>query len=269
MASQLHGAEREPTIARRIESVVEPRTRFAQGTLELDPRLLHPPAPDVDAETLQEHLVQIAHDLKAPLATMALEITLLDQRRAAGEDVDPRASLARLMQNVSFLDRMVHDLIDGWSPESMHAVRRLTDLRALLETVIERSTPASGANRIVFEAPRTVTLELDDLRIQRVVANMLSNALKYSPPRSTVVVRLDVHLDHCCVSVSDAGPGITQAEAGFIFDKYRRTHSSRLYPGSGLGLWVSRKIVEDHGGVMGVDNVPGGGSRFFFELALF
>lgn len=262
-------ADEDDTLDRpHVEVTVDTMPIFARGTREMDPRLIRQSPAEVGPRSLENYLEQIVHDLKAPLATMALEITLLDHRLVGGDAVDVRPILARLMQNVDFLDRMVHDLLDGWAPETLRKIRRSTDLRALVQAAIVRSIPTSEHRRVRLDAPRSVILQLDDLRIERVVANLLSNALKFSPARSAIVVRLDVHRDRCCVSVRDSGPGVTPAEAGFIFDKYRRTHSSRLYQGSGLGLWVSRKIVEDHGGTMGVDSVPGGGSRFFFELAL-
>src|SRR5690606_13760352 len=69
-----------------------------------------------------------------------------------------------------------------------------------------------------------------------------------------------------CVSVIDSGPGIPNDEVATLFHKYRRASTSRGHNGSGIGLYVSRKIVEAHGGSVGVESVPGAGSRFYFEL---
>jgi signal transduction histidine kinase len=117
-----------------------------------------------------------------------------------------------------------------------------------------------------LEGSDSITVVVDDMRIQRVVANLVQNALKYSPASSGIVVRLE--RDEACarVSVIDAGPGISPAEATYVFDKYKRAKSARAQEGTGLGLYVSRKIVEAHGGRIGVDSVRGAGSRFYFEL---
>lgn len=261
---QLLGDESVEVVDDRREVV----PMLARGTQELDPRAVREGiAMDVEVGIGTAELAEIVHDLKAPLATIALEVTLLDHRAASGP-LDARPALARILQNVDFLDRMVHDLLDGWSSDPRQGPRVSTDLRALLDAVIARSVFTRDRPRVRLDAPTTAWVQVDELRIQRVVANLVSNALKYSPNRSTIIVRLDTYRDHCCVSVIDAGPGITQAEAGFIFDKYRRTQSAQLHDGSGLGLYVSRKIIEDHGGSIGVESTPGVGSRFYFQLAL-
>ena len=236
---------------------------FARGTQELE-RL----EPEHDRGGIrEEHLVQIVHDLKNPLATIALDGALLDHKLERGETVDVRATLARILHNVEFLDRMVHDLLDGCAFDGADSlVLRQTDIRALLEAVIERSVSARERTRVLLEAPRSMTVLLDDLRIQRVVANLLSNACKYAPVASAIVVRLETYPDRCCVSVVDSGPGVSKKEAGYIFEKYRRTRTARAHEGSGLGLYVSKQIVEAHGGRIGVERAPGAGSRFFFEL---
>ncbi len=252
------GTESRPS----VNEATEPN--FALGTLEIDRRDLR----EVTGVGLDEgQLAEIVHDLRGPLATVALEVTLLDQRINEGDIVDARPVLARVLQNVEFLDRLLQDVLDGCAPDVALQLKP-TDMRSLLEVVIARSVPTRQRARVRLEAPRSAIVSIDELRIQRVVANLLSNALKYSSPKTIITVRLDVGRDHCCVSVVDTGPGVSQAEAGYIFDKYRRTHSARIHPGSGLGLYVSRKIIEHHGGLIGVDSTPGVGSRFFFQLAL-
>ncbi|MBA3461543.1 MAG: HAMP domain-containing histidine kinase [Deltaproteobacteria bacterium] len=251
-----------------LESSHEPRTRFAHGTLELDPRDIQEAREEPGLRV--EHVVQIAHDLKSPLHTMALETSILQHRIAAHEPIDAGPVLDRIMHNIEYLDRMVQDLLDGCSPEQTRKTLALapTDLRTLLETVVERSVATRDRARVFLKADRSAIVMVDDLRIQRVVANLLSNALKYSPIAGGVVVRLDLYEDYCGVSVIDAGPGVTTAEASYIFDKYRRTRSARGREGSGLGLYVSRQIIEAHGGRLDVECVRGAGSRFFFELPL-
>ncbi len=256
VADEEQAVDRSPAEAREVV--------FARGTQPIDRANMA----DLEVGVRESDLAQIVHDLKAPLAVIALEITLLLNRLAEGEDVEARPILARVMHNIDFLDRMVHDLLDGWLPGPPRGVRARADLRALLDTAIEHAVPPQDRVRVRLDAPHTALVSVDELRIQRVIGNLLSNALKYSPRLGEIVVRLDVDEQRCCVSVIDSGPGVTPAEAGVIFDKYRRTTSARIHHGSGLGLYVSRQIVEDHGGSMGVESVPGVGSRFFFDLAL-
>jgi signal transduction histidine kinase len=132
--------------------------------------------------------------------------------------------------------------------------------------VIERVTTTRDRRRVFLRADEPLTIDVDDLRIERVVANFLQNALKYAPQHTGIVVRLDHLPDRACVSVIDAGPGLTADDALHVFDKYTRTASARAHEGTGLGLYVSKRIVESHGGSIGVESVQGAGSRFFFEL---
>jgi PAS domain S-box-containing protein len=215
-----------------------------------------------------DDVAQIAHDLKSPLSLIALETDLLDQRLAAGEKVDVRRAVARVLRNVSYLDRMVHDLLDVCSLEAgrLELRKQKTELRTLVESVIDRVIAAGARPRVFLEAPAAAVVNIDDLRIERVIANFLTNAVKYAPSVSGIIVRVEQHEAHVTVSVTDAGPGMTAVEMSYIFDKYRRTRGARGCEGSGLGLYVSKQIIEAHDGVIGVDSVHGAGSRFFFEL---
>lgn len=232
--------------------------------------IVRPLAPDQDGMR-EEDVAQIVHDLKSPLATIALEADLLDYRLDAGDHYDARNVVARITQNVAYLDRMVQDLLDLCSLDAGQLVlhRAPTELGALLEGVVGRMVLSCDRGRVFLEVRSRITLELDDLRIERVVANLLQNALKYSPSTTGIVVRLDQYPDVCCVSVIDAGPGLTPAEMTSVFEKFKRGGSpAALHHGTGLGLYVSKRIIEAHGGRIGVDSVHGVGSRFFFELPL-
>ncbi|HEY5943887.1 MAG TPA: ATP-binding protein, partial [Kofleriaceae bacterium] len=178
--------------------------------------------------------------------------------------------VARVTRNVEYLDRLVQDLLDSCAIAAgeLSLRRRPTDVRALLEHVVERAVPTRYRASVSLEARSAVTLMLDPLRIERVVSNLLQNAFKYAPRKSWIVIRLDVLGDHARVSVIDTGPGISSEEQTFIFDKYRRTARARSQEGNGLGLYVSRRIIEAHGGRMGVASVKGKGSQFFFDLPM-
>jgi len=97
-----------------------------------------------------------------------------------------------------------------------------------------------------------------------VVSNLLANALKFAPKASGIVVRLDHGPNAASISVIDSGPGLTPEQMSYIFDKYRRVDNKR--EGSGLGLFISKRIVEAHGGHIGVKAIHGVGSQFFFDL---
>jgi signal transduction histidine kinase len=213
-------------------------------------------------------LAQIVHDFKDPLAAITLELCILDRKIANGDPSNLRSITARIIRNVDFLDRMAQNLMDSCSTGDAHLElhHEPTELRALLEQVIDRVVQTRDLGRVALEAPSQVELPIDELRIQRVIANLIANALKYSPPRSRILVRLEPGVHVARISVTDAGPGLSPEEQAFVFDPYRRGTAARGLGGHGLGLCVSKQIVEAHGGRIGVECVPGAGSRFYFEL---
>lgn len=171
------------------------------------------------------------------------------------------------MHNVAFLDRMVRELLDSCSlePESAELRPSTTELRALLASVIDRVVTTRDRGRIRLDAPQPVTLAIDELQIQRVIANLLQNALKYAPESPTIVARLETGAGLARVSIIDRGPGIPPEDVLHIFDMYRRA-ATAPGTGHGVGLFVSKRIVEAHGGTIGVCHSPGAGAQFFFEL---
>jgi signal transduction histidine kinase len=260
-----------------IWAIQPPAPRFARGTRELDSIAtgLYKAEAARNSEAAsarglrEEDVVQIVHDLKTPLATIALETSLLDDRLTCGEPIELRPVIDRITRNVAYLDRVVHELLDLCAVDTDHFAldRVATELRTLLENVIARCVPTRDRARVVLEADSPVTLMIDDLRIERVVGNLLSNALKYAPRASAIIVRLGVGPDVVTVSVIDSGPGVPSDQANFIFEKYHRIAGSRC-EGTGLGLYISKKIVEAHDGRIGVHSIYGAGARFYFELPL-
>ncbi len=236
-----------PHVLDSIIAIVRPTTESEPGVLR------------------HEDVAQIVHDLRSPLGTIALETHLLED---GARDPDVRKTVARITRNVGYLERMVQTVLDLCSIDAGRLTirRRPTELRSLLEDVVARVIATHDRSRVFIEAPHAVLLSIDELRIERVVANLLANALKHSARGSPIVVRLDAWQRSVCVSVIDAGLGMSAAEMKCVFDKYRRVSTSGAQEGSGLGLFVSRRIVEAHGGRLDVESLGGVGTRFFFEL---
>jgi two-component system, NtrC family, sensor histidine kinase KinB len=175
-----------------------------------------------------------------------------------------------VLLDVGALDRMVKDVLDVCSLAGggLSLRKETTELRALVENVIARVTDVAERGRVFLEAPSPILVVLDDARIERVVANLVTNALKYALGVSGIVVRVERHAACARVSVIDAGPGMPATQMSGIFDKYTRTPGPRGCEGSGLGLYISKQIIEAHGGTIGVESLHGIGCHFFFELPL-
>jgi K+-sensing histidine kinase KdpD len=227
-----------------------------------------PPEPRDQRGLREDEVSQIVHDLRDPLATIALEAYVLDRKLAHGDQSDGRHTVARIIRNVEFLDRVVQDLLDSCAVGDgrLQICRRSTELRALIERVIDRAVSTREGGRVLLEAPFPVTMSVDDLRIERVIANLIGNALKYTPKDGRIVVWLEAGALAARISVTDTGPGLAPADQEHVFDKYRRCASACGRDGNGLGLYVSKAIVEAHGGQIGVQSTKGEGSQFYFDL---
>jgi signal transduction histidine kinase len=239
--------------------------RFAIGTCEIPPLTIateHAPH-----DLPHEDVARIVHDFKGPLGTIGLEVELLGENLAAGEAVDATPIVDRIMRNISFLDRLVMDLLDLCTLDAgRFALHRVpTELRMLLEQVIVRVVPSRDRDRVFLDAREAVIVNVDDLRVERVVANLLHNALAYAPVGTGIIVRLDREPHVTRVSVIDAGHGLA-VELANVFDEYERGTAEGSRSGTGLGLFVSKQIIETHGGTIGVESIRGEGTRFYFEL---
>ncbi len=220
-----------------------------------------PGAPDDDVASL-------AHDLKNPLTVIMLETSQIEQR--LGEHATPAIlrGLERIAQNAAYVDRLVSDLLDVASADAGRLELRLErlDLARLVGSAGERGVASPDRTRLRIDIRDIVFAWADEMRIERVIANLVANAFKYCPD-GVVTLRLETRGSYSCVSVIDSGPGLTSDEARRVFERYRRGATGNTH-GYGLGLYTSRKIIEAHRGRIGCVSKPGRGSRFYFELPL-
>ncbi|HTR50632.1 MAG TPA: CHASE3 domain-containing protein [Kofleriaceae bacterium] len=218
-----------------------------------------------------EYVGYISHDLRNPLSTIALQAQLLArllERSSGGEATDELEAVRVIADNATYIDKLVRELLEMAYVESDEIVlhRDAVALAPFLESIVARTLPAADRSRVQLDLAASATVSIDGARVERVIANFLHNAIKYSPAGSPIVLRLVGHDDRAEVAVIDRGPGVAPDERAMVFQKYKRTASARRKEGFGLGLYISRKIVEAHGGEIGVDAAPGGGAKFFFRL---
>jgi signal transduction histidine kinase len=217
------------------------------------------------ARHLRDDLSAIAHDLKNPLGVILLEVNALEQRLGHAAPA-VHHGLERIAQNTQFVERLVSGLLDLVSSDDGMLELRLerVDLARLLHATAQRAVPSGERHRVEVDVRFTPILNADPTRLERVVANLIDNALKHSPRGTPVTVRLDQRGDQACVSVIDAGSGLDAAELDGCFERYHR--GAHVRQGHGLGLYICRKIIEAHRGRIGVQSAAGKGARFYFLL---
>ncbi len=256
-----HGPQRSPEVA-AVDDVEPAVPNIAKGTRDNLSQRAH------EAQTVDERTTLIAHDVRTPLSIIMLEAELLEQHRAIAEQPEVRRSLERIIQNAAYVDRLVGDLLDLAAVDSgaFHLRLERIDLGRLVASTIERAVSSVDRGRVIVQLEDAALVNADANRLERVLANFISNALKYSTTPVTIV--LDRVQQRARVSVADRGAGLTPEQARNVFDRYRRLPGAEGQDGHGLGLFISRRIVDAHRGRIGVISSPGQGSRFFFELPI-
>ena len=206
----------------------------------------------------------VAHDLRNPLNTLKLAVAMLErepQRSAAVAD--------RIVRQVDRLERMVGDLLDSSRIEAGHLELRPTviDVRGVVARIVDGQRAASTTRTYELSVPDApVHVRIDVLRIEQVLNNLLSNAAKYSPEFTAIEVALEHDGTTATISVTDHGVGIHTADLARILEPFRRGENVGRIGGAGLGLSVTRRIVEAHGGRVEVRSEPGVGSAFSVRL---
>jgi two-component system, OmpR family, sensor histidine kinase KdpD len=139
----------------------------------------------------------------------------------------------------------------------------------VIGSALKAAEPALTAHRVEVGVLRDLPLvEFDATLIERVLYNLLENAGKYTPAGTVIAIAAEASAGQLFITVSDRGPGVPQGQREAIFEKFTRGSRESATPGVGLGLAISRAIVEAHRGKIWVEDNPGGGARFCFTLPL-
>ncbi len=216
-------------------------------------------------------LAGVAHDLRNPLAALKSSTALLRPGHPLSDERSHRV-LALVDRQIDRLDRMIGDFLDAARIEAGQLEIQLAehDLRTLVWTAVELFESASPAHRLVLSTPdEPVLVRCDPARIEQVLNNLISNAIKYSPGGGDVVVTVDTSGAFARIAVKDSGIGTAPEDQELIFQPFRRGRAlGPSLPGVGLGLFVARRIVEAHGGRIEVASALGQGSTFTVNLPL-
>lgn len=213
----------------------------------------------------------IAHDLRSPLAAMTLRLALLGN---SGADLDDksRRDVATLQDRLRSLVSMINDFLELARLEgvSEHLQRSDVELRPLIEQVVEEYRPLLERDALtwlgVTESDTTLpaTVLGDARRLLQVFANLIGNAVKFTPAGGSIGADIQHRPNHIEIGISDTGHGIAPSAQSSLFERYTRAEHS--VGGTGLGLLIVREIVEAHGGLVGVESQVGKGSRFWVRL---
>ena len=220
-----------------------------------------------------DFLGMAAHDLRNPIGSILFVAEVLHDEVASVLTEEQRGYLSDIRSSSKFMLQLIEDFLDVASIESgnLHLKRCPSDLSKLLEhsvglnAKLARQKHIHVSLQIEGALPR---LSFDEGKIGQVLNNLMSNAVKFSQPETTVEVSASPQGDGVLISVRDQGPGLSEAECINLFQLFGRTRvgSTAGERSRGLGLAISRKIVEGHGGDIWVESQIGVGSVFLFTL---
>lgn len=219
----------------------------------------------------EDYVRAISHDLRAPLTTILGQAQMIERAVRDGNIERIKRGAAAIVSGSKRMNAMIEDMAEVIRAEAglLELHPQPVDLREFVLDLTERLSALAEARRIRLEIVKPIPPVLADPdRLERILTNLLTNALKYSSSDTEVVVRLKQRADTAITSISDRGIGIAPEDLPHIFDRFYRAKGGRKAEGLGLGLYIARMLVEAHRGQIWVESEPDKGSTFGFSLPL-
>ncbi|HYB00801.1 MAG TPA: PAS domain S-box protein [Ktedonobacteraceae bacterium] len=233
-----------------------------------------------EAEYLKDEFIGVAaHELRNPLAVLKGFAEMLIYQTARGKGPQLADWQSEAVEEIdvatSRLDKLTEDLLDVTRLQAgrLSLTRKPTDLVALTQNMMTQRQMTTRQHLLTLNtANSSLVMEIDRARIEQVITNLLSNAIKYSPQGGPIELSLheEVESHTAFLSIRDHGMGIPVEQQARIFGRFVRAENARTseITGTGLGLYLSRELVERHGGRLWFESIEGEGSTFFMSLPL-
>lgn len=221
----------------------------------------------------KEFVANVSHELRTPLSVIKGYVETLVDGHHEMPKTDRSKFLDTIHRHTERLNSLLEDLLTLSRLESINPGlrRESTDLGALISGIVEdyRSRPVAAAHKFSCDTDPTIKNQIiDPLKFTQVFANLLDNALKYTPPDSTIAILAQRQPTQIEIRITDNGPGIPENDLPHIFERFYRVEKgrSREKGGTGLGLSIVKHIVQLHGGTVGVESRAGQGTTFVITL---
>ena len=223
-----------------------------------------------------EFISVVSHELRTPLTSIKGSLGLLVSETAGDLPEKVRQMLAISYQNSERLELLINELLDMSKIQSAESSLHLEPLNVseLIDKAVVYNQGYAEKYGVSLLCQQTDNLAIyvkgDENRLIQALSNFISNAIKYSPKEAPVVISASNNDNEVRVSISDSGPGIPLEFQDRLFDKFTQADSSdrRQVGGTGLGMTITKAIIEKHGGKVGFDSTPGQGATFYFELPI-
>ena len=221
-----------------------------------------------------EFLAVASHELKTPITSLRgfVQIIIRKLNRTGTLDLERlRDALTRVDKQSIKLTNLLDHLLDSSRIMSGHLAldQKPTHLSDLIKECIEQAQAETSIHQITFEAAQDMEASIDALRFEQVITNLLSNAIRYSPAGGRINVELSCHdADWIQIAVTDQGIGVAAERREHLFERFYQAHQAGFGGGMGLGLYISKEIIELHGGHLRAKFPEAGGSRFIVTVPI-
>jgi two-component system sensor histidine kinase VicK len=225
-----------------------------------------------DEQRKNDFIGMVSHELKTPLTSLKGYAQILHAKAKKNEDNFTIAALNKVNDQVTKMTTMINGFLNISRLESgkIHLKKTIFNIDELVKENTEDAQLITTTHKIIFEPCEPVQVFADRDKIDSVISNMISNAIKYSPQGKQVEIRCVVEANNVLISVIDQGMGISEEDVPRLFDRFYRVESNQteLISGFGIGLYLSAEIVLHHHGKIWVESKLGEGSTFHFSLPL-
>lgn len=254
--------------------LLEANARLANLTRELSQQHAELAAAKAELERLgtlrDAAMAALSHDIRSPLTAIGFLAASLEQRTAPLSQEDGARTARRIRRNADRILRLADQILDTARLDAGAVVvdGEPVSLVALAREVADSVEPIAAASGVRIELTFTAAegwVAGDGGRLSQVLANLVGNAIRYSPPRGTVRITVEPHGDRVRCAVRDEGPGVPEELRAHVFQRFRQGGSNA--GSAGLGLYIARRIVELHAGRIWLEEPGPRGAGFAFEIA--
>ncbi|WP_313502974.1 ATP-binding response regulator [Kaistella carnis] len=226
-----------------------------------------------EAERKKDEFISIAsHELKTPMTSIKGYIQLLERSLDKNDKETIRARLHKVQNQIEKLNLLIADLLDISKIESgkLKFNKQYFSFDNLLDHLIEVMQQSNPQVKIVKKGSVNGNILGDEMRIEQVIINFITNAIKYGPDGEEIHINSEIRDNQLYFSVKDFGIGMSEEHQQKIFEKfYRIEETSERFQGLGIGLYICQEIIDRHKGKIGAHSVLGEGSEFYFQIPLY
>lgn len=219
-----------------------------------------------------DFISMVSHELKTPLTSTISYVQVSQKKVSANGDVITAGMLSRAGKQLGKMTTLINGFLNVSRLESgqIHIEKQRFDMAVLVKDAEESVMPETTSHKIIFKPVEETWVNVDKDKIEQVINNFISNAIKYSPPYTTIQVACVTIGNYAHVSVKDEGMGIRPQDQERLFDRFYRVEGqeTKSIAGFGIGLYICKEIIERHEGKIGVESKPGEGSTFWFDLPI-